>query len=161
MAKVVIDPFTRIEGHLRITCQVENGKVTDAWNTCTMFRGFEIFMRDRAPEQAWHYAMRICGVCPTPHGIDAVTATEKAMGVERVPDNARLIRNMLNASMTGYDHILWFYQLNAFDYVNIPNALKAKTTDPELLALQEQLKAVATSGQTDIFVSNMFWDNPG
>lgn len=157
--KVVIDPVTRIEGHLRITCAVENGKVVDAWNTCTMFRGFEIFMKDRNPFDCWHFAMRICGVCPTPHGVVAATAAERAMGVGNVPDNARLVRNMLQASMIGYDHILWFYQLNAFDYVNVPDAINAKTNDPELIAIQNQLKAIATSGQVDI-ISNQWWSSP-
>src|SRR4030065_835327 len=92
--KVVIDPVTRIEGHLRVTCVVENGKVTDAWNTATMFRGFQIFMKDRDPRDCWQFAQRICGVCPTPHAHASVLATEHAMGYQNVSDNARLIRNM-------------------------------------------------------------------
>ena len=129
--KVVIDPITRIEGHLRVTCVVENGKVTDAWNTCTLFRGFEIFMKDRDPREIWHYTMRICGVCPTPHGWNGVRATEMAMGVDKMDDNTRLIRNMMEASQIGYDHILWFYILNAFDYVNVPNALNGQADDAD------------------------------
>ncbi len=130
--KVVIDPITRIEGHLRITCVVENGKVTDAWNTCTLFRGFEIFMKDRDPRDMLALHERICGVCPTPHGSTRSAPAEMAMGVDKMADNARLVRNMMEASQIGYDHILWFYILNAFDYVNVPNALNAKTDDPEL-----------------------------
>ena len=144
--KVVIDPLTRIEGHLRITAAVENGKVVDAWTTCTLFRGFEVVMTNREPADCWQMAMRICGVCPTPHGVNAAVAAERAMGLEKVPENAVLVRNMLLAAMLGYDHILWFYVLNAFDYVNVPDALNAKTTDPELKALQEVIKANATSG---------------
>jgi Ni,Fe-hydrogenase I large subunit len=158
--KVVIDPLTRIEGHVRITCAVENGKVVDAWNTCTMFRGFEMIMKDRKPADCWTFAMRICGVCPTPHGVNAAAAAEKAMGAKTIPANAVLLRNMLLAAMLGYDHVLWFYQLNAFDYVNVPDALNAKTTDPELLALQGVVKANATSTQPGLF-SNFWWDNPG
>ncbi len=158
--KVVIDPLTRIEGHLRITCAVENGKVTDAWNTCTMFRGFEMVMKNRKPADCWHFAMRICGVCPTPHGVVAAGAAEAAMGLTKIPENAVLLRNMLLAAMLGYDHILWFYQLNAFDYVNVPDTLNAKTTDPQLKALQDVVKANATSGQPGLF-SNMWWNNPG
>lgn len=160
MTKVVIDPITRIEGHLRITVEVENGKVKDAWNTTTMFRGFEIFMETVDPRDTWHYAQRICGVCPNPHAINSATAAERAMGVSRVPDNARLVRNMLEACQIGYDSILWFYILNAFDYVNVPNVLKAKTTDPELLGIQNTVKGIATSGQTHPF-SNHYWDHPG
>jgi hydrogenase large subunit len=156
---LVIDPITRIEGHLRITCVVENGKVTDAWNTCTLFRGFEIFMKDRDPRDVWHFAMRICGVCPTPHGWNGVRASEMAMGVEKMDDNTRLIRNMMEASQIGYDHILWFYVLNAFDYVNVPNALTAKPTTPTLKALQAQLKTFVSSGQLGPF-ANGYWDSP-
>jgi Ni,Fe-hydrogenase I large subunit len=159
MTKVVIDPITRIEGHLRITCEVTNGKVTNAWNTCTLFRGFEIFMKDIDPRDCWQFGQRICGVCPNPHALNAATASERAMGVDKVTDNAVLIRNMLEATQLGYDSILWFYILNAFDYVNVPNALNAKTTDPELKAVQDQVRAVVESGQTNIF-SNMYWDHP-
>ena len=160
MTKVVIDPITRIEGHLRITVEIENGKVKDAWNTTTMFRGFEIFMENVDPRDTWHYAQRICGVCPNPHALNSATAAERAMGVPKVPDNARLIRNMLDATQIGYDCILWFYILNAFDYVNVPDVLNAKTTDPELMAIQDTVRAIATSGQTNLF-SNQYWDNPG
>lgn len=160
MAKVVIDPVTRIEGHLRLTCVVENGKVTDAWNTATQFRGFEIFMKDRDPRSAWQFAQRICGVCPTPHAHASTLATEHAMGLERVPDGARLTRNMYEASHVGYDHILWFYLLNAFDYVNVPDALNAKVTSPRLKAVQDTLRQVVESGQLGPFAGH-WWDHPG
>lgn len=160
MTKVVIDPVTRIEGHLRITCEVENGKVVNAWNTTTLFRGFEIFMEGIDPRDTWHYAQRICGVCPNPHAMNSAIAAERAMGVEKVVDNARIVREMLQTTQVGYDSILWFYILNAFDYVNVPNVLNAKTTDPQLLALQNQVKTIATSGQVNLF-SNQYWDHPG
>lgn len=159
MAKVVIDPVTRIEGHLRVTCEVEDGKVVDAWNTATQFRGFEIFMKDRDPRDAWQFAQRICGVCPTPHAHASVLATEHAMGIETVPDNARIIRNMIEATHVGYDHILWFYLLNAFDYVNVPDALNAKPAGAYEKAIQEQVKAVVDSGQLGIFAGG-WWDSP-
>ncbi|HEY3374762.1 MAG TPA: nickel-dependent hydrogenase large subunit [Candidatus Aquicultor sp.] len=159
MAKVVIDPVTRIEGHLRITAVVENGKVTDAWNTATLFRGFEIFMKGRDPRDSWHFAQRICGVCPTPHGTASAMAAEHAMGIEKVTDNARLVRNMMEAAQIAYDHILWFYILNAFDYVNVPNALNAKAATPALKAVQDRVMAVVKSGQLGPF-ANMFWDHP-
>ncbi|MBE0477359.1 MAG: nickel-dependent hydrogenase large subunit [Coriobacteriia bacterium] len=160
MPKVVIDPVTRIEGHLRVTCQVEDGQVVDAWNHATQFRGFEIIMRDRDPRDAWQFAQRICGVCPTPHAHTSVVATERAMGIERVPDNARIIRNMFEATHVGYDHILWFYLLNAFDYVNVPDALNASPTTPALQNLQSQLRAVVESGQLGPFAGH-WWDHPG
>jgi len=159
MTKVIIDPITRIEGHLRITCMVENGKVTEAWNTSTLFRGFEIFMKDRDPRDVWHFAMRICGVCPTPHGFNSVRASEQAMGVSQMDDNTRLVRNMMEASQIGYDHILWFYILNALDYVNVVNALSAKPTGPALKQVQDQVKALVESGQLGPF-ANGYWDHP-
>lgn len=159
MPKVVVDPITRIEGHLRVTVQVEGGKIVDAWNTAGQFRGFEIFMKGRDPRDAWQFAQRICGVCPTPHAHASTLATEHAMGVEKVPDNARLIRNMFEASHVGYDHILWFYILNAFDYVNVPDALNAKPTLPTLKRVQDQVKAVVNSGQLGPFAGH-YWDHP-
>lgn len=160
MTKVVIDPITRIEGHLRITVDVQNGVVKDAWNTCTLFRGLEIIMQGRDPRDAWHFAQRICGVCPTAHATNAVIATERAVGIEAVPDNARLVRNMMTACQIGYDSILWFYILNAFDYVNVPNALNAKAATISLKAVQDQVRVVVDSGQLGPF-ANMYWDHPG
>lgn len=160
MTKVVIDPITRIEGHLRITCEVENGVVKDAWNTATMFRGFEIFMKGRDPQGIWQFAQRICGVCPTPHAFNSVRAVETALGMDKVSDSARLVRNMMEAAQLGYDHILWFYHLNGFDYVNVPNTLQAKASTPGLKAVQDQVKAVVDSGQLGPF-ANMYWDHPG
>lgn len=159
MPKVVIDPVTRIEGHLRVTCQVEGGKVTEAWNHAQQFRGFHLIMRDRDPRDAWQFAQRICGVCPTPHAHASVLATEHAMGYQNVSDNARLIRNMYEAAHVGYDHILWFYILNAFDYVNVPDALNAKTSLPSLKAVQATVKNVVDSGQLGPFAGH-WWDHP-
>ena len=160
MTKIVIDPLTRIEGHLRITCEVAGGRVVDAWNTCTLFRGFEIFMENIKPKDTWQFAQRICGVCPTPHAINSAVAAERAMGLDKVVDNARLVRNMLDASQVSYDSILWFYVLNAFDYVNVPDVVNAKTSDPQLAAVRDQIAKLLASGQTGPF-SNMYWDNPG
>jgi len=134
--------------------------VKDAWNTATMFRGFEIFMKGRDPKGIWQFAQRICGVCPTPHAFNSVRAVETALGMEKVPDSARLVRNMMEASQLAYDHILWFYHLNGFDYVNVPNTLNAKPATPGLQAVQDQVKAVVESGQLGPF-ANMYWDHPG
>lgn len=156
---VKIDPVTRIEGHLRCTVEVTNGKVSDAWVTSTMFRGLETITKGRDPRDIWHFAQRICGVCPTPHGTNAVQATERAMGINMVPDNARLVRNMLEASQLAYDHVLWFYHLNGLDYVNPVNALKAKPTTPALKELAATLTGFAASGQLGPF-ANGWWTNP-
>ena len=94
MARVVIDPVTRIEGHLRIETEVNGGRVTDAWSSGTMFRGIEIILRGRDPREAWIWAQRICGVCTTVHALASVRAVENALGIE-IPDNARLVRNII------------------------------------------------------------------
>jgi Ni,Fe-hydrogenase I large subunit len=117
-------------------------------------------MKDRDPRDAWQFAQRICGVCPTPHAHASCLATEHAMGTEKVPDAARILRNMNEATHIGYDHILWFYHLNAFDYVNVPDALNANAATPALKAVQDQVKAVVDSGQLGPFAGH-WWDHPG
>ena len=97
MARIVVDPVTRIEGHLRIEAEVNGGAVADAWSSGTMFRGIELILRGRDPREAWVWAQRICGVCTTVHALTSVRAVEDALGIE-VPENASLIRNIIGAS---------------------------------------------------------------
>ena len=92
--KITIDPVTRIEGHLRIDCEVDNGKVTNAWSSGQMWRGIEIILKGRDPRDAWAYAQRICGVCTTVHAMASVRAVEDALKLE-IPLNAQYIRNMI------------------------------------------------------------------
>ncbi len=92
MARIVLDPVTRIEGHLRIEAQVKSGMISDAWSSGTMFRGIELILRGRDPREAWIWAQRICGVCTMVHALASVNAVEDALGIE-IPDNARLVRN--------------------------------------------------------------------
>jgi len=158
MARVVIDPVTRIEGHLRVEVEIDGGKVKDAWTTCTLFRGFEIFIKDRDPRDAWHIAHRICGVCPTSHGHAAAMSLEDSFQV-KPPANAVLIRNLMEAAQLQHSHILWFYTLNAFDYVDVVSALSAKASTPSLKAVQERLKTFAESGQLG-FLENGYWGHP-
>jgi len=94
MARITIDPFTRIEGHLRIDVEIEGGKVKDAWTSGTLFRGFEIILKGRDPRDAWHLTQRICGVCPTSHGHTSSMSMDDAFKV-RPPDNGRIIRNIV------------------------------------------------------------------
>ena len=94
MTRVVVDPVTRIEGHLRIEADVEGGKVRDAWSSATMFRGIELILEDRDPREAWVFTQRICGVCTTVHAIASIRAVENAIGA-RPPTNARLLRNLI------------------------------------------------------------------
>lgn len=156
--RIVIDPITRIEGHLRIEVEIANGKVVNAWNTSTLFRGYEIILQGRDPRDAWHFSHRICGICPTPHGHTASMCLENSFGI-RPPDNARIIRNLMEAAQIGYDHILWFYILNGFDYVDVVSALSAKPKSSRLKKVQERIKAYVDSGQLG-FLGNAYWGHP-
>lgn len=115
LVKVVIDPVTRLEGHLGVTVNIENGVVTDARTHGHMFRGFELIVRDRDPRDAPILLQRICGVCHTEHRICSLRAIENAAGVT-VPDGARKIRNIIEAVTTLYSHAIWFYVLAGPDY---------------------------------------------
>jgi len=121
--KMVIDPVTRIEGHLKIevTADLVSGQqqVVEARATGTLFRGFETILRGRDPFDAPDITARICGVCPTPHNQAAVAALDAVMGIH-VPDNARLLRNLVLAADFLHSHILHFYQLAALDYMVAP-----------------------------------------
>ena len=94
MARYVIDPITRIEGHLGVEVEIEGGKVKDAWTSGTLFRGFEIILQGRDPRDAWQYTQRVCGVCPTSHGHTASRGLDDAFKVT-IPENAILIRNLI------------------------------------------------------------------
>lgn len=124
MTRVVIDPVTRIEGHLRIETEVDGGMVRDAWSSSTMFRGIETILRGRDPRDAWAFTQRICGVCTTVHAITSIRAVEDAIGA-RPPSNARLLRNLIMASQMVQDHVIHFYHLHALDWVDIVSALSA------------------------------------
>jgi [NiFe] hydrogenase large subunit len=173
--RIVIDPMTRIEGHLRIEVEIENGKVTNAWSSGTLFRGFEIFMRNRDPRDAWFIAQRVCGVCTTVHALTSVKCVEHAAGVE-IPDNARLIRNLIMATQYLHDHVVHFYHLHALDWVDVVSALEAnpkKTSDlavsinphgqrsgsGDFKNVQDRVKKFVQSGQLGPF-DNAYWGHP-
>jgi hydrogenase large subunit len=175
MAKrITVDPITRIEGHLRIDCQVDGGKVTNAWSSGQMWRGIEIILKDRDPRDAWIYTQRICGVCTTVHAIASVRAVENALKME-IPLNAQFIRNMIIAAHGIHDHIVHFYHLSALDWVDIVSALSASpskaariagTLSPwpnnstkHLKAVQDRLKGFVGTGQLGIF-ANGYWGHP-
>ena len=94
---VTIDPVTRIEGHLRVECEVTNGIITDAWVSCSLFRGMEMVMKGRAPSDAFYVAQRICGVCPISHGHASTMSAESALGIT-IPNGARIVRNIIEAA---------------------------------------------------------------
>ncbi len=174
MTRITIDPITRIEGHLRIDCEVENGKVTNAWASGQMWRGIEVILKGRDPRDAWVFAQRICGVCTTVHAIVSCRAVENALDLE-VPVNAQYIRNMIMAAHGIHDHIVHFYHLSALDWVDIVSALDA---DPEATAklgqslsdyphngvqeirkIKEKLAAFVGTGQLGVFASG-YWGHP-
>jgi hydrogenase large subunit len=147
MAKqiITVDPLTRIEGHLKIKVEVENGKVTNAFSTGDMFRGWEIILRERSPLDAPPIAQRICGVCPMPHGMGAVLALDDAFGVAP-PANGRIIRNLMLASEFIHSHLLHFYHLAALDFVDITAILNYKGIDPKLNKIKDWVKSDVDAG---------------
>jgi hydrogenase large subunit len=123
--RVVVDPITRIEGHLRIEAATDDtGKITQAYSAGTMVRGIEIILRGRDPRDAWAIAQRICGVCTLVHGIASIRAVEDALKYE-IPHNAELIRNLMIGAQYVHDHVMHFYHLHALDWVDVVSALKA------------------------------------
>ena len=122
--RITIDPITRIEGHLRIDCEVNNGKVSKAWASGQMWRGVEQILLGHDARDAWAITQRICGVCTTVHAITSVRAVENALQME-IPLNAQYIRNMIITAHAIHDHIVHFYHLSALDWVDVTSALKA------------------------------------
>jgi len=173
MARVVVDPVTRIEGHLRVEAVVENGVITDAFSSGTMIRGLEKILIGRDPRDAWAFTERVCGVCTTVHALASVRAVEDAIGIA-VPPTAELIRNIMMATLYVQDHVVHFYHLHALDWVDIVNALKAdpkkaaelaqsfskwdKNTPAYFSGVQDKIKAFAASG-LGIF-ANGYWGHP-
>ncbi len=174
MARIVVDPVTRIEGHLRIEAQVDGGTISDAWSSGTMFRGIELILRGRDPREAWIWAQRICGVCTMVHALASVNAVENALGIE-IPDNARLVRNIIAATQTIQDHVIHFYHLHALDWVDILSALKADPAKTAQLAqsisdwpissekyfkgVQGRVSALVASKQLSLFGAG-YWGHP-
>ncbi len=173
MTRSVIDPVTRIEGHLRVEMEVQNGVVSDAWVSGGCFRGMELVVQDRTPADAAQIVERICGVCPVSHAHASSLAGEKAYGIS-ISNNARIIRNLLEGAQFLHSNILWFYNLAALDYVNPLNALEANVADTYDLAeaagtsmnsdfalLKDKLAAFAKNGQLSIFSGNWFGADGG
>jgi len=174
VSRIVVDPVTRIEGHLRIEAEVDGNQVTDAWSSGTMFRGIELILRGRDPREAWIWAQRICGVCTTVHALASVRAVENALGVE-VPDNARLVRSLIAGSQNVQDHIIHFYHLHALDWVDVTLALKADPAKTSQIAqsisewpksstvyfkgVQNRIKTLVASRQLSLFSSGD-WGHP-
>ena len=175
MSTVVIDPVTRIEGHLHIQVETDaSGSVTQAYSGGTMMRGIEIILRGRDPREAWAFTQRICGVCTVVHGLTSVRAVENALGYT-IPTNARHIRNLMMGTQTVQDHVTHFYQLASMDWLDVVSASQADpiltsnlqkcTSDwhnnsPEYFAaVRQKLANFIGTGQLGLF-SNAYWGHP-
>jgi [NiFe] hydrogenase large subunit/hydrogenase large subunit len=172
--RVVVDPITRIEGHLRIEAQAEAGRITNAWATSTQFRGIEIIMQGRDPRDAWAFTQRICGVCTVVHAVASCRAVEDALDIH-IPANANLIRNLIHGMQFVQDHVIHFYHLHALDWVDVVSALSANPADTAAIArkispwpnnsesyfraVQDRLKKFVSGGQLGIF-TNGYWGHP-
>ena len=173
--RVVVDPITRIEGHLRIEAQMDGNNIGQAYSSGTMVRGIELILQGRDPRDAWAYAQRICGVCTLVHGIASVRAVEDALDYQ-IPANAQLIRNLMIAAQYVHDHVMHFYHLHALDWVDVVSALSADPKATSELAqtvspswpkssvgyfadTQKKLKGFVDAGQLGIF-AKAYWGHP-
>ncbi len=176
MSRLVVDPVTRIEGHLRVEVDLDdNNTIKNAVSSGTMWRGLEVILKGRDPRDAWAFTQRICGVCTGTHALTSVRAVEDALGIN-IPDNANTIRNLMQLALYAHDHLVHFYHLHALDWVDVINALKA---DPKATAdlaqslskwpkssvgyfsdVQKRIKIFVESGQLGPFM-NGYWGSPG
>jgi hydrogenase large subunit len=172
--RIVVDPITRIEGHLRIEAQMDGDRIAQAYSSGTMVRGIEIILQGRDPRDAWAFAQRICGVCTLVHGIASVRAVEDALDYE-IPKNAQLIRNLMIGAQYVHDHVMHFYHLHALDWVDVVSALSADPAATSALAqsissypksspgyfadMQKKVKDFVEAGQLGIF-AKAYWGHP-
>jgi hydrogenase large subunit len=172
--RIVIDPITRIEGHLRVEIEVKNGIITDAYSAGTMVRGIETILKGRDPRDAWAFVGRVCGVCTSTHSLTSVRTVENALGIS-APPNAELIRNLMANALYIQDHVVHFYVLHALDWVDVVSALKADPAEASKIAqsispwpkssigyfsdIQKRFKNFVESGQLGIF-ANGYWGHP-
>ncbi len=169
--RIVVDPVTRIEGHLRVEVEIKDGFITEAYSSGTMVRGLEIILKGRDPRDAWAFTERVCGVCTTVHALASVRSVENALGIT-IPPNAELIRNLMFCAQYMQDHVVHFYHLHALDWVDVVSALKADPAVASTIAqsisswpnsspgyfkdLQNRLVSFVESGQLGIF-ANGYW----
>ncbi len=173
--RIVIDPITRIEGHLRIEAALDSGnKVSDAFSSGTMVRGIEVILRGRDPREAWAFAQRACGVCTTVHSFASIRSVEDALKI-KIPKAANLIRNLMIAQQYVHDHVMHFYHLHALDWVDVVDALKADPSETSAIqqkistwansspayfaTVQKRVQSIVDSGQLSIF-ANAYWGHP-
>ena len=174
--RLVVDPVTRIEGHLRCEVNINDDNViTNAVSCGTMFRGLEIIVKDRDPRDIWAFVERICGVCTGTHALASVHAIEDALKID-IPDNANIIRNLMQLALWYHDHLVHFYQLGGLDWIDVVSASKADPKETSRLAqslspwpqsspgyfasVKEKLVRIISTGQLGIF-KNGYWGHPG
>ena len=172
--RIVVDPITRIEGHLRIEAEIENGVIKDAYSSGTMVRGIEAIVKDRDPRDVWAFVGRVCGVCTSTHSLCSVRAVEDALDIV-IPPNAEMVRNIMANVLYMHDHVVHFYHLHALDWVDVVSALKADPVAASVAAqqlsawpkssagyfkgIQDRVKKFVESGQLGIF-ANGYWGHP-
>ena len=174
--RVVVDPVTRIEGHLRVEAMLNDQNVIgDALSSGTMWRGIELIVQGRDPREVWAFAERICGVCTTIHALASVRSVENALKID-VPKNASIIRHLMNFTQIVQDRVIHFYHLHALDWVDVVSALKADPAATSALAQKVSphwpksspgyysdtlatLKKFVDSGRLGIF-QNAYWGHP-
>jgi hydrogenase large subunit len=173
--RIVIDPITRIEGHLRIEASLDaTNKITAAYSSGTMVRGIEKILVGRDPREAWAFAQRACGVCTTVHSFASIRSVEDALGI-KIPKAANLIRNLMIAQQYVHDHVMHFYHLHALDWVDVVSCLKADPAQTSTIqqqisswpnsspsyfkGIQNKVQAIVDSGQLSIF-ANAYWGHP-
>lgn len=172
--RIVVDPVTRIEGHLRIEAEIKDGKIVDAFSSSTMVRGLENIVKGRDPRDVWAFVQRTCGVCTTVHALTSVRAVEDALGIV-IPPNAEMVRNIMEGALYMHDHVVHFYHLHALDWVDVVSCLKADPKKTSEIAqsisnwpksspgyfsdVQKRLTKFVESGQLGIF-ANGYWGHP-
>lgn len=172
--RIVVDPITRIEGHLRIEAEIKDGIIVDAFSSSTMVRGIEQIVKGRDPRDVWAFVQRTCGVCTTSHALTSVRSVEDALGIA-VPPNAEMVRNIMEGVLYMHDHVVHFYHLHALDWVDVVNCLKANPKKTSELAqsiskwpksspgyfsdVQKRIQKFVDSGQLGIF-ANGYWGHP-
>lgn len=165
--KIVVDPLTRIEGHLRIEVEVEDGKIKDAYSVSTLFRGIETILKGRDPRDAQQFTQRVCGVCTYTHSLASTRSLESATQTG-IPNNANYIRNLMLGNQFMHDHLVHFYQLHALDFVDVTAALRAdpkkaaslgEGTAESLREVQKKLQTFVDSGQLGIFANAYFLED--
>lgn len=172
--RIVVDPITRIEGHLRIEAEIKDGKIVDAYSSSTMVRGIEEIVKGRDPRDVWAFVQRTCGVCTTVHALASVRSVEDALGIV-IPPNAEMVRNIMEGALYLHDHVVHFYHLHALDWVDVVACLKADPAETSRIAqsisswpksspgyfsdIQKRIKKFVDSGQLGIF-ANGYWGHP-